>query len=60
MRSRAQQLKEKPSENISKSISLLMEVDTRLFSKLNEDDRDKLRAELDELQKIIEVFKKKL
>ena len=60
MRSRAQQLKEKPSENISKSIALLMEVDTRLFSKLNEDDRDKLRAELDELQKIIEVFKKKL
>lgn len=60
MRSRAQQLKEKPSENISKSIALLMEVDARLFSKLNEEDRDKLRSELDELQKIIEVFKKKL
>lgn len=59
-RSRATQLKSKPSENVSKSISLMLDVDSRLFDKLNPEEKNELRVELDELEEIVMNFKKLL
>ena len=59
-RYRAHQLKEKPAENVSKSIDLLMNVDTRLFNKLNPDDKNALLSKLDELGQLVDNFKKLL
>lgn len=60
LRFRSQQLKEKPSENVSKSISLMMEVDSRQFGRMNTEERGNLKAELDELANIVEGFRKLL
>lgn len=60
LRSRSQQLKAKPSENVSKSISLMMEVDSRQLGRLNAEERENLKAELDELAKIVDGFRKLL
>ena len=60
LRSRSQQLKSKPSENVSKSISLLMEVDSRQFGRMNNEEKETLKAELDELAKIVDGFRKLL
>lgn len=60
LRSRSEQIKAKPSENVSKSIELLMDVDQRLFSKMEEEEKTELKAELEELAKIVDSFKKAL
>lgn len=54
---RAMQLKARPSENVSKCISLMLDVDSRQFSKLNDDEKNELRKNIDELSKIVESFK---
>lgn len=59
-KSRTIQLKNKPSEIVSKCISMMMDVDPRLFSSLNPDDKEALKAELSELERITEGFKKLL
>lgn len=59
-RSRSIQLKAKPAENVSKSIALMLDVDSRMFDKMNPDEKSNLKAELDELIKITEGFKKLL
>ena len=58
--SRSQILKNKPVENVSKSIALLTEVDSRLFGKMEAEEKENLNAELDELARIIESFQKML
>ena len=57
LKARSQQLKTKPSENVSKSISLMMEVDSRQFSRMNTEERETLKAGLDELAKIVDGFR---
>ena len=57
LRSRSQKLKEKPSENVAKSISLLMDVDTRFFDRMNTEEKESLKAELGELIRIAEAFR---
>ena len=57
---RALQLRAKPSENVSKCISLLMDVDTRLFSRLSDEDKAELKQDMEQLSKIVESFKKLL
>lgn len=57
LRSRSQKLKEKPSENVAKSISLLMDVDTRFFDRMNTEEKESLKAELGELIRIAETFR---
>ena len=44
LKARSQQLKTKPSENVSKSISLMMEVDSRQFRRMNTEERETLKA----------------
>ena len=60
LRSRSQQLREKPSEHVSKCISLLLDVDPRLFGKMNTEERESLKASLDELTKIVDGFRSRL
>lgn len=60
LRARAQQVRNRPSENVGKCISLLMDVDPRLFGRLNEDEKETLKAELQELGRIVQSFRKQL
>lgn len=53
LRSRKQQLKAKPSENVAKCISLMTEVDSRMFGKMDDSEKRALRRELTELASII-------
>ena len=57
LRSRSQKLKEKPSEKVAKSISLLMDVDTRFFDRMNTEEKESLKVELGELIRIAKTFK---
>lgn len=60
LRSRSQKLKEKPSENVAKSIALMMDIDTRFFNRLGTEEKESLKAELGELIRIAETFKELL
>lgn len=60
LRTRAQQVRNRPSENVSKSIDLLMNIDPRLFGKLSDDEMNTLKAELSELERIVTSFRKQL
>lgn len=60
LRSRAEQMKSKPSENVSKCISLMMEIDSRMFNRMSTEDRENLKAELDQLGSVVEGFRKLL
>ena len=44
----------------SLSINLLLDVDPRLFGKMSEEEKDDLKAELLELERIVSSFKKQL
>lgn len=59
-KSRAQQLKAKPIENMRKCIELLTDVDTRLFATMGPEDRENVQSELQELANIVANFQKKL
>ena len=60
LRSRAEQMKSKPAENVSKCISLMMEIDSRMLGRMNTEDRENLKAELDQLGSVVEGFRKLL
>ena len=60
LRSRAQILKNRPGENVSKCIALLTEVDSRLFGRMDEEEKENLKAELDELARITARFQRML
>lgn len=59
-KSRAQQVKAKPIDNMRKCIDLLTDVDTRLFATMGPEDKGNLQAELQELANIVANFQKKL
>lgn len=56
LRSRAQQLRARPEENVSKCISLMSEIDPRLFGKLDEEERKNLVTELQSLMNLADEF----
>lgn len=60
IRSRRQQLKTIPTENVIKSIALLSDIDVNLIDKLDTGDKDNLKTELEELTKLIQRLKRKL
>ena len=60
LKNRSQQLKAKPSETVSKCIASMQGVDPRLFERLDEEEKEKLKVELDDLAKIISRFKRVL
>ena len=52
LRSRSQKLKARPTENITKCINLMLEIDPRLFGKMNPDEVQDLKSGLEELSRI--------
>ena len=60
LKTREQVIKDKPVENVSKCINLMMDIDPRLFGKMEEDHKEEFKAGLDELTKIVESFKSEL
>lgn len=60
LRSRAMLLKSRPAENVSKCIALMTEVDSRQFGKMDEEEKENLKAELEELARITSRFKRLL
>ena len=50
--SRSEQLKAKPGERVAKCITLMMDVDPRLFSRMNIEEKETLMASLEELETI--------
>ena len=57
---RSQQLKIKPTENIANCISLLLDIDSRLFDRLDPDEKATLISELNNLIETAENLKKLL
>ena len=57
---RSKKIKNKPTENLSKCIDLLLDIDSRLFEKMNDDEKTVVKTELEELEKIITGFKQLL
>lgn len=60
IRTRTQQLVNRPSENVLKCRTLLTDIDPRLFNKLEEEEKQSLVAELEELSRIADSFRKML
>ena len=60
LRSRSRKMREKPLENVAKSVSLLMDVDTRFFERMNREEKEGLKAELGELIRIAESIQELL
>ena len=60
LQSRNQQLKNRPGEHVAKCISLLMEVDARLFGKLTAEEQQALKGDLLELEQLAASFRKRL
>lgn len=58
--SRTQELKNKPADTVNRCITMIMDVDLRLFSRLNEEEKQELKTSMDELAAIIEAYKKQL
>ena len=57
---RSQQIKTKPIENVANCISLLLDIDSRLFDKLDPDEKATLSSELTNLLETAENLKKLL
>lgn len=60
LRYRAITLKNKPADNVSKGIDLLLDIDVRLFDKLDDAEKGKLKTALDEMKSISEKMSKML
>ena len=60
IRSRTQTLINRPAENVVKCKNLLTDIDPRLFGKLEEDEKQTLIAELEDLSQIADAFRKML
>lgn len=58
--SRTQELKNKPAETVNRCISLMMDVDPRLFSRLDTEEKQELISSMDELAAVIDAYKKQI
>lgn len=57
LRSRSTQLKNRPGENVAKCIAAMTEVDPRLFPKMDTEEKEALKAGLEELEQIARRFR---
>jgi len=53
-------IKNRPEENVLKSIELLTQIDPRLFGRLDEDEKTDLKSDLERLGHIVETFLERL
>lgn len=56
LKAKKKETRSKPSQMVSKSISMLKDVDTRIFEKLNDDEKDHFREQLGKLSGVIERY----
>lgn len=56
LRSRRQQLKAKPAENVAKSVSLMTEFDARMFDKMDDGEKRSLKREMDHLSDVVSSY----
>ena len=59
-KSRLQIVKEKPSDDVSKCISIMLGIDSRLFTRLDDEEKASLKSGLDEIIKLSNNFKNQL
>lgn len=56
LKAKKHETRNRPSQIVSKSITLLKDVDTNIFQKLTDDEKDSLRSQLDRLATVVERF----
>ena len=56
LKAKKQETRSRPSQIVSKSISLLKDVDTNIFDKLTEPEKENLRSQLSRLSTVVEHF----
>lgn len=56
LKAKKHEVRNKPSQIVSKSITLLKDVDTNIFEKLTDLEKEKLRGQLDRLSSVVEQF----
>ncbi len=60
LKSKKRETKARPSQSVSKSITILKDVDTRIFETLDDTEREKLTEKVDKLMAQVTSFKAKL
>lgn len=56
LQSKKAQTKNRPSQIVTKSLSMLMDIDTRIFDKLSDGERDKLHTQLHKLTDAVSLI----
>ena len=56
LKAKKHETRNRPSQIVSKSITLLRDVDTNIFEKLTDAERDNLRGQLDKLSTVVKRF----
>lgn len=56
LKAKRRETRNRPSQIVSKSISMLRDVDTNIFEKLNEEEKDNLVSQLDRLSTVVKTF----
>lgn len=56
LKAKKKETRNKPSQIVTKSITMLRDVDTRVIEKLDEGERDKLRQQVDKLSQMVGQF----
>lgn len=60
LKAKKRETKARPSQSVSKSITMLKDVDTRIFSTLNEKEKENLSEKIDQLSARISVIREEL
>lgn len=56
LQSKKAQTKSRPSQIVNKSLSMLMDIDTRIFDKLSDDEKEKLHSQLHKLTDAVSLI----
>lgn len=60
LQSKKEQTKSKPSQIVNKSISMLMDVDTKIIDKLSDSEKDKLKSQLSKLTDAVSLIQEEI
>lgn len=60
LQSKKAQTKSRPSQIVNKSLSMLMDIDTRIFDKLSDTEKDKLSAQLHKLTDAVRLIEEEV
>ncbi len=60
LQSKKAQTKSRPSQIVNKSLSMLMDIDTRIFDKLSDAEKDKLSAQLHKLTDAVSLIEEEV